>query len=156
MSPHTDKIDAAYKSLKHSIEVAKVEGDWTPEVESAQMIALSDIEDAGYDWEADEDLMRYCLKATDVEAAEATLLHFTRWVEAQQLADDDDEEPDLDHYCERKVILAERAQRPVSDDTAARAQQVAADVAAQDGLDAEESAAMEQCMMDMLEQEGEL
>ena len=43
---------------------------------------------------------------------------------------------------------------PRRDDAVARAQQVAADVAAQDGLDVEEAGAMEQCMMDMLEQEG--
>ncbi len=102
------KIDWAYQSLRYNIEVAKAGGDWTLEQEGAQMIALSAIADAGFDYEADEDLMRYCLKATDVEAAEATLLHFTRWVETQQLAEDDDEEPDLDHYCERKVILAKR------------------------------------------------
>ena len=42
----------------------------------------------------------------------------------------------------------------LGDDAVARAQQLAADVAAQDGLDAEEAGAMEQCMMDMLEQEG--
>lgn len=189
MQTQQQKIDAAFKSLKHSIEVSKVEGDWTPEVESAQMVALSDIQDAGFDWEADEELMRFCQRATDVEAAEATLLHFTRWVETQQrvkvasfrgdkqkvevtcyfypqgkhdvtpepcmqiVTEDgdvcleqswaygdtvgdvdgclhvfeafcedtgpdtyeaffDDEEPDLDHYCERKVILAERAQQP--------------------------------------------
>ena len=38
---------------------------------------------------------------------------------------------------------------------AAQAQQLAADVAAQDGLDDEQAAAFEQCLMDLLEQEGQ-
>ena len=42
----------------------------------------------------------------------------------------------------------------LGDDVVARAQQSAAAVAAQDGLDAEEAAAFEQCMMDNLAQEG--
>ena len=106
MKNQQQKIEAATKALNTYVEASKAD-DWTEELETAQGCALSAMRDAGYDWEADEQLMHYCLKATDEECAEATLLHFKRWVEEQQR---DDEEPDLDHYCERKVILAKKAQ----------------------------------------------
>ena len=80
MQNQEQKIEAATKALNDYVEASKAD-DWTEELEMAQDCALSAMRDAGYDWEGDEELMRYCLKATDNEAAEATLLHFTRWVE---------------------------------------------------------------------------
>tara|TARA_R100000655_G_scaffold14716_6_gene33120 strand:+ start:2308 stop:2934 length:627 start_codon:yes stop_codon:yes gene_type:complete len=103
MKNQQQKIEAALTALNSYVEASKQDA-----LEDVQDHALSAIRDAGYDWEADEQLMHYCLKATDEECAEATLLHFKRWVEEQQ---------------------------PVlGDDPVARAQQLAADVAAQDGL----------------------
>ena len=128
MQNQEQKIEAATKALNTYVEASKAD-DWTEELEMAQDCALSAMRDAGYDWEGDEELMRYCLKATQEECADATREHFLRWAKEQQ-------------------------QPVLGDDPVARAQQLAADVAAQDGLDAEQAAAFEQCMMDNLAQEG--
>ena len=128
MQNQEQKIEAATKALNTYVEASKAD-DWTDELEMAQYEALSAAARAGWDWEDDAVLVKFCLKATQDECADATRKHFLRWAKEQQ-------------------------QPVLGDDIVARAQQLAADVAAQDGLDAEQAAAFEQCMMDNLAQEG--
>lgn len=46
---------------------------------NAEAIALEAASAAGWNWEEDYDLVRYCLKATTKECCEATIRAFDKW-----------------------------------------------------------------------------
>ena len=75
-------IAEATEALRRNVQVTTDAGDdWTDAVEQAQCEALSAAARAGYDWEDDAELVRYCLKATQLECAAETLRRFRLWAQ---------------------------------------------------------------------------
>ena len=89
----SDLIVKATEALRFNVQATVDAGDdWTDEVEHAQHEGLSAAARAGYDWEDDAELVRFCLKATQLECATETLRRFQVWAqrraEVNQLTDD--------------------------------------------------------------------
>jgi len=80
--PQADLIAEAAEALRRNVQVTEAAGDdWTDEVENAQDAGLCAAARAGYDWEDDAELVRYCLKATQLECATETLRRFQMWAQ---------------------------------------------------------------------------
>lgn len=74
------KIAKAIESLNIYVDVMNSD-DCDVHEEYAQDVALADAQNGtGYDAESDEDLMRYCIRATQQECAVATRLSFLRFL----------------------------------------------------------------------------
>lgn len=76
-------VTKAHAALHAYVKSTEAE-EWSAEAEAAQDEAITAMRAAGYEVEEDEELMRYCLKATDEECAEATSAHFWKWCMAKR------------------------------------------------------------------------
>ena len=88
-SQSDDLVQLGIQALELTVKLTEAAGDdWTDEVEQATYDGLCAAARAGYDWEDDADLVRYCLKATALECATETLRSFRLWAERRSERDD--------------------------------------------------------------------
>lgn len=83
-----ERIQSALEALELAAKLTEADGDDYEAIERAQYDSLDAAALAGYNWQEDEDLVRYCLKATAAECAAETLRCFRIWAGRDGLRDD--------------------------------------------------------------------
>ena len=86
-APKTEPtIQGVRDAMQHCARLLSESEEDTSEHIEAQTQMLNLAEKVGWNWEDDESLVRYCLKATSVECHEATVEAFEKWVAKQHLS----------------------------------------------------------------------
>ena len=77
-------IQEVRDAMQHCARLLSESEEDTSEYIEAQTQMLNLAEKVGWNWEDDESLVRYCLKATSIECHEATVEAFEKWAAKPQ------------------------------------------------------------------------